>query len=384
MRSTANRRLPFNAILNVQPRAGIVLAALCLALGGMSSSASDENSPGGMDRERPGAHKYAQVNLVSDVAGAAMVQNTNLVNAWGLSSSATSPFWVSANGTGKALVYAVTNDVSGAVHVTKLGLEVTIPGDGSVTGQVFNNKGGFHGDVFLFASEDGTISGWRNALGTTAEILATRPTASYKGLTLAEGTEGPVLLAANFTEGTVDAYDTNAHLVARYADPRAPDGYAPFNVQSVGDMVFVNFALRKEGSHDDAAGPGHGLIDVFDARTGVFHRFATGSGAGGKLRQINSPWGIALAPASFGKHADQLLVGNFGSGTIMAFEADGKFKGLLEDERSKPIVIEGLWGLAVGNGGRAGVPDTVYFTAGPDDEGHGLFGSLDLVARHGK
>jgi uncharacterized protein (TIGR03118 family) len=124
---------------------------------------------------------------------------------------------------------------------------------------------------------------------------------------------------------------------------------------------------------------------MFDPETGTFHRFATGRDAGGKLREINSPWGLALAPANFGAHADQLLVGNFGSGTIMPFDAAGKFQGLLENKHERPIVIDGLWGLAFGNGGKAGVPGTLYFTAGPVSESHGLFGSLELVPepRHG-
>src|SRR6185436_6490454 len=155
---------------------------------------------------------YQQINLVSDQFGVALVQDTNLVNAWGVSFSPTSPFWVSDNGTGKATLYSVTNDASGSPQVTKLGLEVSIPGEGNPTGQVFNNTTNFHGDSFIFVSEDGTISGWRNALGTSAEILATRPGAVYKGVTLASTKGATVLLAANFSEGTVDAYDGNLSL----------------------------------------------------------------------------------------------------------------------------------------------------------------------------
>src|SRR5438105_11645181 len=127
---------------------------------------------------------YQQVNLVSDLPGVALLQDTNLVNAWGVAFSSASPFWVSDNGTGKATLYSVTNDAQGSVHVSKVALEVNIPGEGNPTGQVFNNLGGSHGDVFIFASEDGTISGWRNSLGTNAEVLATRSTAVYKGIAL--------------------------------------------------------------------------------------------------------------------------------------------------------------------------------------------------------
>jgi len=322
---------------------------------------------------------YEQVNLVSDRPGVALLQDTNLVNAWGVSFSSASPFWISDNGTGKSTLYSVTNDSLGAPHISKLGLVVTIPGEGNPTGQVFNNVGGFNGDVFLFVSEDGTISGWRNALGTTAEVLTVRTGAVYKGVALANSSNGPLLLAANFSEGTLDAYSTNSTLVRQFSDPLTPTGYAPFNVQSVGGMIFVTFAKQDADKEDDVQGRGHGFIDSFDPKTGTFHRFATGSDAGGKLKDINSPWGVALAPSTFGKHPNQLLVGNFGSGTIMTFDPDGKFRGLLQDKEGEPIVIEGLWALKFGNGGQAGVPDTLYFTAGPDDESHGLFGGLSAA-----
>ena len=327
---------------------------------------------------------YRQINLVSDQPGVALLQDTNLVNAWGVSFSSSSPFWVSDNGAGKATLYAVTNDASGSPQVTKLGLEVSIPGEGNPTGQVFNNTTNFHGDIFIFVSEDGTISGWRGALGTSAEILATRPGAVYKGVTLTSSLGGPVLLAANFSEGTVDAYDGDLNLIGQLSDSHAPAGYAPFNVQSIEGLIFVTFAKQDADKEDDVAGPGHGLIDVLDLRTQRFHRFVTGSDAGGRLRAIDSPWGVALAPRTFGKHADALLVGNFGSGTIMAFDEHGHFKGFLESRPGEPVVIEGLWALALGNGGSAGVPGTLYFTAGPDGESHGLFGGFEPVRkRHG-
>jgi len=353
---------------NITPaprRLGLLVLATLLTLASTSSPADDHGR----------ADFYQQTNLVSDLPGVALLQDTNLVNAWGLSFSATSPFWISDNGTGLSTLYAVTNDADGSPHITKQGLEVAIPGEGNPTGQLFNNTSGFNGDIFIFASEDGTISGWRGALGTTAETLTNRSSAVYKGITLVTNTGTPLLLAANFSEGTVDVYDTNLNLT-QFSDPWAPTGYAPFNVQNIDGFVFVTFAKQDSEKEDDAPGPGHGLIDVFNPKTGRFHRFATGSDAGGRLKAINSPWGVALAPNSFGKHCGRLLVGNFGSGTIMAFEADGDFQGFLENSHDKPIVIDGLWGLAFGNGGKAGVPDALYFTAGPNGEGDGLFGSL--------
>ncbi len=330
--------------------------------------------------EHHGAVHYRQSNLVSDMPGVAVLTDTNLVNAWGVSFSATGPFWVSDNGTGLSTLYAVTNNSQGEVVVTKQALEVTIPGEGTPTGQVFNGTGSFHGDIFIFASEDGVISGWRSALGTAAEVLTNRETAVYKGITIVSNAAGAFLLAANFAEAKVDMYDTHLNLVGQFGDYRAPAGYAPFNVQNIEGLVFVTFAKQDAARHDDVPGPGHGLIDIFTPQTHKVQRCATGSDAGSHLRQLNSPWGVALAPASFGKHGDELLVGNFGSGTIMSFEADGKFRGLLLAVDHGPIVIDGLWALRFGNGGRGGRPDTLYFSAGPDGESHGLFGSLEPVA----
>jgi uncharacterized protein (TIGR03118 family) len=324
---------------------------------------------------------YQQLNLVSDLPGVAILQDTNLVNAWGMSFSSSSPFWVSDNGKGLATLYTVTNDSQGMVHVVKVGLEVTIPGDGNPTGQFFNTlntSGAFNGDLFIFVSEDGTISGWRPALVATAEVLVPGITNNvYKGTTLVTNSSiGPVLLAANFRAGTVDVYGTNSMLSNQLSDASVPSGYAPFNVQSIGDLVFVTFAKQDEFKHDDAPGKGHGLIDVLDPMTWMFHRFATGKDAGGKLKQINSPWGVAMSPKSFGAHGDKLLVGNFGSGTIMVFDEHGHFKDFIEGAHEKPIVIDGLWGLAFGNGGRAGTPDELFFTAGPNGESDGLFGRI--------
>jgi len=331
---------------------------------------------------------YLQINLVSDVPGTAILQDDDLVNAWGISFTPTSPFWISDNEKGKSTIYAVTYNGMGQVSVAKQPLFVTIPGEGNPTGQLFNGSGAFNGDIFIFVSEDGTISGWRPALGTTpgisAETLTHRDGAVYKGVALAPTSNGPLLLAANFAEGTLDAYDSSMNLV-QYSDLRAPVGYAPFNVQNIGGVVFVTFALQDEDGEDDVPGQGHGLIDIFNPETGKFHRFATGAAAGGRLHEINSPWGLALAPRNFGKHAGDLLVGNFGSGTIMTFDIrTGKFQGLLKSAHGGPVAIDGLWALSFGNGGNAGRPGTLYFTAGPEGESHGLFGSLDPVRVRGE
>jgi uncharacterized protein (TIGR03118 family) len=348
---TMSLRLSFLAIA-----AGMTLAAL-------PSSAKDNPNK---------TEHYVQINLVSDQAGVAQIQDTNLVNAWGVSFSAGSPFWISDNGTGKATLYAVTNGV-----VTRVPLVVNIPGDGTPTGQLFNGTPAFRTNLFIFVSEDGTISGWRGALGVNAEILAQPTNTVYKGVTLATNSTGRILLAANFRQATVDVYDTNTTLIAQLSDSSAPSGYAPFNVQNIGGLVFVTFAVQDDKKHDDVPGRGHGLIDVLDPQTGQFVRFVTGSDAGGKLKEIDSPWGVALAPDSFGKHGGELLVGNFGSGTIMTFNAEGEFQGLLKAHRHGAVKIDGLWALTFGNiGSEGGSTDTLFFTAGPDGESHGLFGFL--------
>jgi uncharacterized protein (TIGR03118 family) len=350
--------------LSTSLRLSLLAIASAIALAAFPSSAKDNPNK---------TEHYVQINLVSDQPGVAQIQDTNLVNAWGISFSSGSPFWISDNGTGKSTLYAVTNGV-----VTRQGLVVNIPGEGNPTGQFFNGTPAFHTNLFIFVSEDGTISGWRPALGVNAEILAQRTNAVYKGVTLATNSTGRILLAANFAEATVDVYDTNTTLVAQLSDTNAPSGYAPFNVQNIGGFVFVTFAKQDDAKHDDVPGRGHGLIDVLDPQTGQFVRFATGSDAGGKLKEINSPWGVALAPDSFGKNGGDLLVGNFGSGTIMTFNAEGEFQGLLKAHRGGSVQIDGLWALTFGNNGSAGGnTDTLFFTAGPDGESHGLFGLLE-------
>lgn len=327
--------------------------------------------------------QYKQINLVSDLPGVAQLQDTNLVNAWGISYASTSPFWVSDNNSGFATLYQVTNDASGNPFVTKVNLNVVIPpggGQGTPTGQAFNTIGGFHGDLFLFVSEDGTVSGWRGALGMTAETFVPGVSNNvYKGMTLSSNATEGVLLASNFRQGTVDMYDTNATLIGQFSDPAAPAGYAPFGMQSINGTIFVTFAKQDDVKHDDVGGRGNGLIDIFDPVAGTFTRFATGSSVGGKVHDMNSPWGVALAPATFGHHANQLLVGNFKGGTIMTFDASGGFQGLLQSVDDSPVTIDRLWGLKFGNGTKAGVPDILYFSAGPVDESHGLFGSLQVV-----
>ncbi|HWD91979.1 MAG TPA: TIGR03118 family protein [Verrucomicrobiae bacterium] len=351
---------------------GLTVASALLAFASVSQA--DDN-------------RYQQTNLVSDLPGVALLQDTNLVNAWGISFGPSTPFWVSDNGTGVSTLYSVTNDTTGAPHVNRVPLVVHIPGDGTPTGQAFSSAGGFNGDIFLFVSEDGTVSGWRSTLGTAAETLVPGNTNTvYKGMTLASTpNNGLVLLASNFRQGTVDMYGTNSALLGQFSDSNAPAGYAPFGIQTINGTVFVTFAKQDAAKHDDVAGAGNGLIDVFNPETGAFQRFATGRDAvirgkhgtrGPVVQQMNSPWGIALAPESFGQAGGLLLVGNFGSGTIMSFDSNGRFRGELRAANGKLLSIDGLWGLTFGNGTQSGVTNTLYFSAGPSGESHGLFGSV--------
>jgi uncharacterized protein (TIGR03118 family) len=309
---------------------------------------------------------YQQTNLVTSAT------DPDLINPWGISSSSGSPFWVSDNGTGKSTLYNTAG--------VKQGLIVSMPNSDPITGQVFNGTASFHGNVFLFASENGTIDGWRGALGTNAEQLATVAGAVYKGLAIS--TAKDMLFAANFHAGTIDVFNTAnpAAPTGSFSDPTAPAGYAPFNIQNLGGKLYVTFAQQDATGHDDVGGVGHGLIDVFDPTTNTFTRLVTGSAAGGTVDALNSPWGVALAPTSFGQFGGDLLVGNFGDGLINAFDpVTGALLGHLSDENGNALVNPGLWGLIFGNGGSGGTLGTLYFAAGGADEASGVFGQISAV-----
>jgi uncharacterized protein (TIGR03118 family) len=380
-----------------------------------------------------------QTNLVSDLPGVAQVLDPNLVNAWGISESGVSPFWISDNNAGLSTLYNDPGANNTPISINPLVVSMPTPGNslgatGAPDGTVFNIDGGATGgfklsgvdkngnpitdsSVFLFTTEDGTLVGWNPAVnpvgfdpakaGTYAIIAVdnsgnnfTQPDpaqqtgAVYKGLTIASSaTPGTpifasdpntttVLYAANFRFGKVEVYDTSFKSVTlpagAFADANLPAGYAPFNVQVLGTKVYVTYAKQDASKHDDIGGQGHGFIDVFnlDGTPGL---------PGGKERLVSrgaldSPWGLAIAPSSFGKLRGDLLVGNFKSGFIDTYNpATGRYLGHLKGADGEPIHIDGLWALKVGNGGKGGDANTVYFTAGLDQETHGLFGSLTPV-----
>ena len=323
------------------------------------------------------ASVFDTVNLVTDdpTVHPAQITDPDLVNAWGVSFSPSSPFWVSDNGSGVATLY----NVNPATNVTtKQGLTVTIPGDGSVTGQAFNasSSTSFNGDLFLFVSEDGTISGWRGALGTMAETLVPGSASNvYKGAAFATVGTHSYLYAANFRAGTIDVQKGDPAapgLTGGFSDPSIPAGFAPFNIQKIGNSLFVTYALQDAAKHDDVAGLGNGFVDEFDLNGNLIRRVATQG-------TLNSPWGVTLAPASFDALGGDLLIGNFGDGRINVFDPTTSFLGQLDGADGSPLMIDGLWALTPGNGGGAGNPQSIYFSSGPDGETHGVFGVIEVV-----
>jgi len=326
------------------------------------------------------AQKYSQTNLVSDIPGLAATTDPNLVNAWGIAFSPGSPVWINDNGTGLATLYTGTGSI--------VPLVVTIPpppgGSGSApTGIVFNGGGAFNvtennvsgSSLFIFATEDGTISGWSPGVDLFNAIVAVDNSnggtgAVYKGLAIGTAGNGTFIYANNFHSGSVEMYDSNFTWVKSFTDTDLPPGYAPFGIQNINNKLYVTFALQDEDKHDDVSGPGHGFLDVFDLDGNKLKRLLSHG-------ELNSPWGLALAPANFGKFSGDLLVGNFGNGHINAFRiTDGAARGHMLRPNGQTLAIDGLWGLKFGNDAAAGPSNTLLFTAGPNDEADGLFGSL--------
>ena len=310
--------------------------------------------------------------LVSDQPGVAPVTDSDLVNPWGLTSGPTTFWWASDNGKDKSTLYTGNG--------TKQGLVVSVPG--GPTGTVFNSTAGFvlptgGRALFLFDGEDGIVRGWNGAQGTTAVVVKDRSDvgAIYKGLAIANTDNGPRLYAADFHNARIDVFDGGFGLVPNsgFEDPSLPQGFAPFNVQVLGNRVFVAYAKQDADAQDELAGQGRGRVDVYDLQGNLLGGI---DGHG----QLNAPWGMTIAPASFGTFAGDLLVGNFGDGQINAFHEvnPGQFVhvGELRGADGRPLAIDGLWALQVSQGGNNGTAGQLFFTAGPDDESHGLFGKI--------
>jgi uncharacterized protein (TIGR03118 family) len=291
---------------------------------------------------------------------------------------------VADNGTDKATIYP---GFVGGSPITKAGLVVNIPG-GAPTGQVFNPTPGFvvrSGDAsgparFIFDSEAGLVTGWNPGVpppppSTQAQVGASVPDAIYKGLAIADSGGATFLYGADFHHGRIDVFDQGfnlVHLSGSFTDPQLPRGFAPFNIQELGGRLYVAYAKQDAAAEDEVAGPALGFVDVYST-SGQLLRHLIEHG------QLNAPWGLALAPAGFGRFSGALLVGNFGDGRINAYDpGTGEFLGRLRHEDGSPIQIEGLWALRFGNG-VTGTPTTLLFTAGIDDEAHGLFGAIQAA-----
>ncbi len=336
---------------------------------------------------------YQQENLVSDLPNIAQVQDTNLVNPWGLSHGPTTPWWVSDNGKGVSTLYDGNGTPVNPLSPGSPPLVVTIPPPAggttaAPTGNVFNGTSGFvvtegllsGPSRFIFATEDGTISGWNPTVDQTHAILAVDNSASeaiYKGLAIGSNGSGTFIYATNFHAGTIDVFNSNfapATLSGFFTDPKIPIGYAPFGIQNISGKLYVTYALQDENKEDDVAGPAHGFVDVFDTSGNLLQRLILHG-------RLNSPWGLALAPADFGLFSNALLVGNFGNGRINAYDLNtGEFLGQLRDQSNAPITIDGLWALGFGNDAAAGKHNELFFTAGLNDEADGLFGKITFVS----
>jgi uncharacterized protein (TIGR03118 family) len=326
--------------------------------------------------------------LVSDNGVPGTMTDPNLINAWGLAAGPMTPWWVADNGTDVSTLY------TGAGAAIPLVVSV----GGGPTGLVYNasatdfvvTDGTTSGVArFIFASEDGMIRGWNPGvpsppppppalpLSTQTEVAVDRSAegAIYKGLAIADTDNGPRLYAADFHNSRVDVFDRSWNLIQRkhrFVDPRIPDGYAPFGIQAIGSTIYVAYAKQDAAAEDELAGPGRGFVDAFSLRGRLKARVA-------QHGKLDAPWGIARAPRSFGRFGGDLLIGNFGNGRINAYEREDdhfEHEGQLRTGHEEPLEIDGLWALEFGNGGAAGPTDTLFFTAGPEEESHGLFGSI--------
>jgi uncharacterized protein (TIGR03118 family) len=322
---------------------------------------------------------FNETDLVSDIAGRAQITDPSLVNPWGISHGPATPLWVSNNGTDSSTLYATPT----AGTVSKVPLTVAIPG-GAPTGQVFHDpadatnfvvsSGGKSGPaVFIFDSEAGVITAWSPSVDRANAIqVGQGDNAVYKGLALADTPFGQVLLAADFRNGRIDVFDHAFHRLSLpdefFHDPSLPAGYAPFNVAVIGDAIYVTYAKQNAAKHDEVDGAGLGIVDVYTDFGLDRHRFAS-HGA------LNAPWAVAMAPASFGTIAGDILVGNFGDGRINVYDRSGRFDGPLRTADGKPLVIDGLWGLLPGTTANGGT-DALWFAAGINHEADGLLGLI--------
>jgi uncharacterized protein (TIGR03118 family) len=317
--------------------------------------------PSGLWAQQTG---YFQTNLVSNTAGVAKTTDPQLLNPWGISILPGQDFWIANNNSGTSTLYDENGNKDAALVVTIPGAEHNPNGNcspGCPTGTVANGNGSyFSGGQFIFDTEDGMVVFW-NGVSNTA-IVGKDDSASgavYKGLALL----GTNLLAANFNSGKIDVYDSNFNLTSlggSFTDPKLPAGLAPHGIHVIGDRVYVAYAMQDKPKHDSVPGAGLGQVDIFDANGDFVSTFV----AFGAKNNLNAPWGVVATPATFGDFPSAILVGNFGDGTISAFDITGKFLGQFTDSSNKVLVNPGLWDMVFGGGGASGDSNTLYLTAG--------------------
>jgi uncharacterized protein (TIGR03118 family) len=366
----------------------ITVAALAAVLAaffsGSARTASADNGIAG--------RSYEQTNLVSDIPGLAAHTDPNLKNPWGTSVGPGSPIWVSDNHAGVTTLYDGTGNPQPRVVAIPAPASAGSGAVGAPTGQAFNtfdpaspdfviSKGGVSGPAFfLFATEDGTIAGWNPNVDNGHAVIAVDNStvtdaagdvgANYKGLALVSTPNGKFIYATSFRFGRVDMFDSHFNLVNSFTDPTIPAGFAPFGIHNIGGKLYVTFAKQGPGKNDDAARPGNGFVDVFSPNGNLLQRLVSG----GKL---DSPWAVTLAPPTFGAFGGDILVGNFGDGRVHAYNpTTGAFEGELSRPGGGPVVIDGLWGLRFAPATPGAGPNTLFFTAGLNDEADGLFGTL--------
>jgi uncharacterized protein (TIGR03118 family) len=328
------------------------------------------------------ADGYLQTNMVSDGTAPLTITDANSKNPWGIAFGPSTPFWVADNNAGVSTLYNSVGE--------PLPLVVTIPppmgqtGMATPDGIVFNGTSDFavtsNGKtgtpLFIFATEDGTISGWAPSVNGHNAILAvdqSQQQTVYKGLAIARNGKANFLYATDFRHNLVDVFNSGYTMVNSFTDTTLPAGYAPFGIQTVSNFLVVTFAEQDQFAHDPVHGAGLGFVDLFTTSGRMVRRIASQG-------VLNAPWGVAVAPPKgFGEFGGDLLIGNFGDGTIWAFNlfgGNGSTLGVLSDTKGKPIVNDGLWAIKFGNGNGAGLMDVLYFTAGPNGESNGLFGQI--------
>jgi uncharacterized protein (TIGR03118 family) len=321
---------------------------------------------------------YAQTNLVGNLAGVAANTDSQLTNPWGIAFFAGDPFWIANNNGGTSTLYdSEGRKQAGTVTIPSAAISPCSPA--CPTGIVANTTADFGGSQFIFDTEDGIVANWVSGTSAVVAFDNSAALAVYKGLALVNNGTGNFLLAANFRTGKIDVLDRNflvTALAGSFTDPHLPAGMGPHGVHVIGNQVFVTYAMQDAAKHDPVPAAGSGVVDIFDQNGNFVKTFATGG-------TLNAPWGVVTAPASFGTFSNSILVGNFGDGTINAFDSTGKFQGQLMDTGNKPIVNPGLWDLIFGAGG-TGDPNTLYFTAGGSNQTSGLFATLAPAAAAGQ